>query len=50
MSDPEPLAIQVVMAGGIAEQFNRWLASRGLRLFPISTEDDRLPTFGIGFD
>jgi ATP-dependent Clp protease ATP-binding subunit ClpC len=45
---PEAADIQVVMTAGIQPTFKAWLSSRGLYLFPIPTEDDRLPTFGIG--
>lgn len=36
------------MTPGIQRAFKAWLSSRGLYLFPIPTEDDRLPSFGIG--
>jgi ATP-dependent Clp protease ATP-binding subunit ClpC len=45
---PEAADIQVVMTAGIQPAFKAWLSSRGLYLFPIPTEDDRLPAFGIG--
>jgi len=40
--------IQVVMTPGIQKAFRAWLGIRGLYLFPIPTEDERLPAFGIG--
>lgn len=40
--------IQVIMTEGIQDPFRAWLDSRGLYLYPIPSEDDRLPSFGIG--
>lgn len=41
--------IQVVMPEAIQGPFNRWLAARGLHLFPMPIEvEDDLPTYGIG--
>jgi hypothetical protein len=48
-TDPQPSEIQVIMTPGIQPAFKSWLASRGLYLFPIPTEEnDPLPTYGIG--
>jgi len=40
----DPGVIQVMRTPEVEGPFREWLASRGLRLFPIPVEDD-LPTF-----
>jgi hypothetical protein len=39
--------IQVVLTDMLKHQFEMWIARSGMKLFPIPTSEDDLPTFGV---
>ena len=46
--DPGVDMVQVVMHPYLQVEFDAWVRARGLRVFPIPSHEDDLPTYGIG--